>query len=488
MTLYTGTLPYGSGTITAYADVADGKFSSSRVVATVKVTDKGGYALSLPKAGTYRIRISTLAAMYPDFTVSAADGLTTAALTLSTPVLRNAPTDQSAATAGGGGGNGAKGDKGDPGSPGPAGPKGDTGPQGPAGTGGTGGGSLPAGLGGLATQKPDGSWTVTKAQADALHAAGAAISWWADGSISPVLLPTPANGLADGDLVNGERPAQTPITIPANAAPVGNDQPGTANDTVTLTKVDGVTWVVDGVDHPSANFTGATKVVNYAKGVGTNVAAKPSTGLYTITGTASWSLPFSTGSASVITSEDFTRPDGALTAGTFNTNAAKGGTSIAASITGSGLSVVGNTLKITGNSNELSMPYTGVTNAAIDVKVPTLPVGTNGVIVSPARANGGTAYIEASIAPSGQVWFGKMETGGAYTSVNTGQIINAGGSVHIEKVGKAMKVTSTKADGTTGGNAYTVTFTNDFTPVRAYVKADNAMTTAFIDDIVVTSL
>lgn len=85
---------------------------------------------------------------------------------------------------------------------------------------------------------------------------------------------------------------KTTVTIPAAAAPVGSDQPGMDNDTVTLTKVDGVTWVVDGVDHPSSGFSGNTKVVKYAKGVDATVMAKGSTADIVISGTSSWNLRF----------------------------------------------------------------------------------------------------------------------------------------------------------------------------------------------------
>lgn len=358
----------------------------------------------------------------------------------------------------------------------------------PSGGGGGGGGVgyLP-GMAGRNIQKVDGTWTLTKAQVDAFHAAGGNVDWWMDGSITPPIMPTPSNGLSDADIVNGERPPQTIITIPATAAPVGNDQPGTT-DTITLTKVDGVTWIVDGVDYPSDAFTGSTKVLTYAKGVPTTVAVKPSSGLYIITGTVSWTLPFSTGTASVLTSENFARPDGALAAGSFTTNAALGGSSIVSSITGTGMSIVSNVLRIGGIGNELSIPYSGKTNMAIDVRIPTLPVGTNGIIVSPARASGGVAYCEVSIAPSGQVWFGRLESGGSFTSVNTMQVIDAGGSVHLEKVGKVMKVKSKKANGTQSGSDFTYTFTADFTPVRGYVKADNANTSGYVDDIVLLVL
>ena len=84
----------------------------------------------------------------------------------------------------------------------------------------------------------------------------------------------------------------TNVTIPAGSIPTAQDLADMANDTVTLTKVTGVTWVVDGVEHPSSAFSGTTKVVPYNKGVDVTVAAIPASSEYAISGTSSWVLPF----------------------------------------------------------------------------------------------------------------------------------------------------------------------------------------------------
>jgi hypothetical protein len=99
----------------------------------------------------------------------------------------------------------------------------------------------------------------------------------------------------------------TPITIQAIWAPTAYDGQGTDNDTVTLTKVTGVTWTVDGTQHTSASFTGATKVVPYTKGVNTTVTATAESGYEFVGGTTSWTLTFTnyTPAAGLLTSSNF---------------------------------------------------------------------------------------------------------------------------------------------------------------------------------------
>lgn len=86
--------------------------------------------------------------------------------------------------------------------------------------------------------------------------------------------------------------ATTTVTIANAAVPTAQDKADTANDTVTLTKVDGVIWNVDGVNHPSSAFAAATKVVPYAKGVAVTVTANPVNANTVISGTKSWTLQF----------------------------------------------------------------------------------------------------------------------------------------------------------------------------------------------------
>lgn len=96
MTIYQGTLPHGSGSMVAYTKVASSSplFADSlRRVASARINIDGSYRLPLTRAGEYVIRISTAAAFYPEFTVTAANGGSVVALTgVSTPTLRNRPT------------------------------------------------------------------------------------------------------------------------------------------------------------------------------------------------------------------------------------------------------------------------------------------------------------------------------------------------------------------------------------------------------------
>lgn len=124
------------------------------------------------------------------------------------------------------------------------------------------------------------------------------------------------------------------ITIPVGAAPVGNDGVGTGTDTITLTKVDGVIWTVNGDDHPSSGFAGATKVVDYAGGVSTTVTAKPEPGYAISTSsTTSWPLSFTNSMTSVVTSANFSNYSHGTNfndPATWDSNAYAGGTAFTA--------------------------------------------------------------------------------------------------------------------------------------------------------------
>ena len=266
MTTYQGTLPYGSGSIVAYRKYTSPSnlFSSSlERVTSALVGYDGSYLLPLTRAGEYVIRIRTAAAAYPDFTVTAANGRTVAALTgVPTPVLRNTPTV----------------------------------PQ----TGSTGGGGSATVLPKTAlmnVQNSDGSWDITAANVAVARAAGYRVYWVTDAAANKA--PTAVDGLAEKDVVNGapalgvSAPAPTSVTIAPNQIPTANDAADTANDAVVLTKVTGVTWTVDGVDHLSSAITGSTKLVPYTKGTNTTVTAKPESASYEITNqTRSWTLTF----------------------------------------------------------------------------------------------------------------------------------------------------------------------------------------------------
>lgn len=149
----------------------------------------------------------------------------------------------------------------------------------------------------LNVQNADGTWDLSKATIDAARAAGYRVYWVTTSAVS--IAPTVADGLAELDVVNGTtalgvaQPLPTSVTIAPNQYPTASDAADTANDTVNLTKVTGVTWTVDGVDHPSSAFTGSTKAVAYTNGTNTTVTAKPESASYEITNqTRSWTLTF----------------------------------------------------------------------------------------------------------------------------------------------------------------------------------------------------
>lgn len=285
MTTYQGTLPYGSGSIVAYRKYASASnlFPDSLVrIASAPVGIDGSYSLPLTRAGEYVIRIRTVAAAYPDFTVTATNGRTVAELTgVPTPVLRNTPTVPQTGSTGGGGGGGAT--------------------------------VLPK-TALLNVQNSDGSWDVSAAGIAAARSAGYRVYWVTDATANKA--PAVVDGLANGDVVNGApslgnvAPAPTSVTIAAGQVPTATDTADTANDKVNLTRVTGVTWTVDGVDHPSSAFTGSTKAVAYTKGTNTTVTAKPESTAYEITNqTRSWTLTFTNVPApaggSVIFEDDF---------------------------------------------------------------------------------------------------------------------------------------------------------------------------------------
>lgn len=86
----------------------------------------------------------------------------------------------------------------------------------------------------------------------------------------------------------------TTVTLAANQYPTANDVTGTEDDTITLSKVDGVIWVVDGLNWPSSDLAASTVSVPYTKGTPTTVTAVADTG-YALAGTTSWNLAFTAG-------------------------------------------------------------------------------------------------------------------------------------------------------------------------------------------------
>ena len=164
----------------------------------------------------------------------------------------------------------------------------------------SGGGGGGAGGGYVSTQGPDGAWSITPARAAEIHAAGGVILWvTADGGA----YPTAEHGAIPGDIVNGVPLGGSLVTVqvPGAAAPTKTDADGTANDTITLTRVPGVVWRVgnDGAAtlHDAASFgAGQTKTVPWTSGGNAEVAAMPAPG-YVISGVAAWTLTFTSTSA-----------------------------------------------------------------------------------------------------------------------------------------------------------------------------------------------
>ena len=123
--------------------------------------------------------------------------------------------------------------------------------------------------------------------------------WTGGSSVEVAAVPVSGyvlTGTAAWNVTFTNEAGNTTVTIAAGQAPTANDSPATSTDTVTLTSVAGVIWVVDGVNHPSSEFTGS-KSVPYMKGTNTTVTAVAATG-YTLSGTTSWNLTFTDAAAS----------------------------------------------------------------------------------------------------------------------------------------------------------------------------------------------
>lgn len=265
-------------------------------------------------------------------------------------------------------------------------------------------------------QRPDGTWRLTKAYVDKVHAAGMIVYWVCDGTAQK--LPTTTDGLADGDVVNGQAPAaagsggtpqtQTvPVTVPAYAVPLAVDRTGTTDDVVRLTRVDQITWVVDGVEYPSADMTWWQRDVPFVKGTATTVTAKPTNPTaYNVTGTSSWPLTFTTGTITadtMITSEAFTRADGPVPAGAYVTDAGMGAPSRLIEVGKDTLSITGGGLKFSGDAGlwiRLTEPA-----IAIEFVVKALPPTYLPIKVGVVRSNGGAEQVGANISSYGvQLW------------------------------------------------------------------------------------
>ena len=429
MTIYQGTLAHGSGSMVAYTKVASSSplFADSlQRVASTRVNNDGSYRLPLTRAGEYVIRISTAAAAYPDFTVTATNGLGVAALTgVSTPSLRNTPTV----------------------------------PQTGSGGGSTGGGGSATVLPKTAlmnVQNSNGTWDITAANT----------------------APTAVDGLAEKDVVNGapalsvSAPAPTSVTIASNQVPTANDAADTANDTVVLTKVTGVTWTVDGVDHPSSAITGSTKSVPYTKGTNTTVTAKPESASYEITNqTRSWTLTFTnTGapaSGSVIFSDDFgtsalsnaqvnarTTPVGGVTmttagAGTVTVNAAG---NLVIDATAGNAAIDFNTAGSTGKLTMSVVSFTGSIGAnMVEMNLRSGTSGNKAVGRIMPTTTSGYYYAQSQVAASTDLG-SSISRVATYPSTFETTVTESGGSITtVIKENNANPSTHSKA-GTFTGN------------------------------------
>ena len=471
MTIYQGTLAHGSGSMVAYTKVASSSplFADSlQRVASTRVNNDGSYRLPLTRAGEYVIRISTAAAFYPKFTVTATSGSSVTALTgVPTPTLRNTPTV----------------------------------PQTGSGGGSTGGGSatvLPK-TALMNVQNSDGSWDITAASVAVARAAGYRVYWVTDAAANKA--PATVDGLAEKDVVNGapalgvSAPAPTSVTIAANQVPTANDAADTANDTVVLTKVTGVTWTVDGVDHPSSAITGSTKSVPYTKGTNTTVTAKPESASYEITNqTRSWTLTFTnTGapaSGSVIFSDDFgtsaltnaqvnarTTPVGGVTmttagSGTVTVNAAG---HLVIDATAGNAAIDFNTAGSTGKLTMSVVSFTG--NIAANMVEMNLRSGTSGNKavgrIMPTTTSG-YYYAQSQVAASTDIG-SSISRVATYPSTFETTVTESGGSITtVIKENNANPSTHTKA-GTFAGNG----------KVRIFVPTGGVLT---ISDVTLESV
>ena len=449
MTIYQGTLAHGNGSIVAYTKVASSSplFADSlQRVASTRVNNDGSYKLPLTRAGEYVIRISTAAAFYPEFTVTAANGSSVAALTgVSTPTLRNTPTV----------------------------------PQTGSGGGSTGGGGSATVLPKTAlmnVQNSNGTWDITAANVAVARAAGYRVYWVTDAAANTA--PTAVDGLAEKDVVNGapalgvSAPAPTSVTIAANQVPTANDAADTANDTVVLTKVTGVTWTVDGVDHPSSAITGSTKSVPYTKGTNTTVTAKPESASYEITNqTRSWTLTFTnTGapaSGSVIFSDDFgtsalsnaqvnarTTPVGGVTmttagTGTVTVNAAG---HLVIDATAGNAAIDFNTAGTTGKLTMSVVSFTGSIGAnMVEMNLRSGTTGNKAVGRIMPTTTSGYYYAQSQVAASTDLG-SSISRVATYPSTFETTVTESGGSITtVIKENNANPSTHTKA-GTFTGN------------------------------------
>ena len=98
MTRFQGTLPHGDGWIKAVRVLDTPVFRYSGPPVTARVGADGTYTLDLPVAGSYRVSVNTLRAVYPTIVATATSGLTAGTLVFGAPRLRAEPLSYTEAT------------------------------------------------------------------------------------------------------------------------------------------------------------------------------------------------------------------------------------------------------------------------------------------------------------------------------------------------------------------------------------------------------
>lgn len=135
------------------------------------------------------------------------------------------------------------------------------------------------------------SWDKTPAQVSAARAASQTVSW-----VGTTVLPTTADGLAEGDAVSGTftQPAPTrplaKISIPTWAVPTAIDGDQSANDKVALSTYLGLTYTVNGVDYT----TGQQVATGGVASVPVSVKVTDPTKFALLESTSAWTLNFNT--------------------------------------------------------------------------------------------------------------------------------------------------------------------------------------------------
>ena len=135
------------------------------------------------------------------------------------------------------------------------------------------------------------AWDKTPAQISAARAAGQTVTWQ-----GTTVLPTPADGLAEGDAVSGTftQPAPTrplaKISIPNWAVPTAVDADQSANDKVALSTYLGLTYTVAGTDYT----TGQQVSTGGAASVPVSIKVTKPDRFALLEPTSAWTLNFNT--------------------------------------------------------------------------------------------------------------------------------------------------------------------------------------------------